>query len=119
MPHSIRYAFTATAGKPDLGNFMKKTMRDRSLKRERMHLPRNVMKAVEGLSTAKAKAIAKKLQESEKVAKSALQRTWATLLGIGPALRAVAPMSRGEWAKKLTHWKNEFISTLQHYWLGA
>ncbi|TQD88535.1 hypothetical protein C1H46_025955 [Malus baccata] len=27
-------------------------------------------------------------------------------------------MSREDWAKKLVHWKKEFISTLQHYWLG-
>lgn len=26
---------------------------------------------------------------------------------------------REDWAKKLTHWKKEFISTLQHYWLGS
>lgn len=25
---------------------------------------------------------------------------------------------REDWAKKLVHWKNEFVSTLQHYWLG-
>ena len=25
---------------------------------------------------------------------------------------------REDWAKKLVHWKHEFVSTLQHYWLG-
>lgn len=25
---------------------------------------------------------------------------------------------REDWAKKLVHWKNEFVSTLQRYWLG-
>ncbi|CAK7322793.1 unnamed protein product [Dovyalis caffra] len=74
--------------------------------------------AVEGLSSAKAKVKAKQLNESLKVEKSVLQRTWAALLGIGPALRAVASMSREDWAKKLVHWKHEFVSTLQHYWLG-
>lgn len=28
-------------------------------------------------------------------------------------------MSREDWAKKLHHWKDEFKSTLQHYWLGT
>ncbi|CAM0904012.1 unnamed protein product [Alopecurus aequalis] len=28
-------------------------------------------------------------------------------------------MSRADWAAKLKHWKEEFISTLQHYWLGT
>ncbi|GMP21677.1 hypothetical protein CsSME_00000017 [Camellia sinensis var. sinensis] len=41
------------------------------------------------------------------------------ILGIGPALRAVASMSREDWAKKLHHWKDEFKSTMQHYWLGT
>ncbi|KAF9679266.1 hypothetical protein SADUNF_Sadunf07G0122100 [Salix dunnii] len=74
--------------------------------------------AVEGLSSAKAKAKAKRLNESMKVEKTILKRTWAALLGIGPALRAVASMSREDWAKKLVHWKHEITSTLQHYWLG-
>jgi cytochrome b561 len=26
---------------------------------------------------------------------------------------------RTDWAAKLKHWKDEFISTLQHYWLGT
>ena len=26
---------------------------------------------------------------------------------------------RADWAKKLTHWKHEFVSTLKHYWLGT
>ncbi|CAM8932754.1 unnamed protein product [Rhodiola kirilowii] len=39
-------------------------------------------------------------------------------MGIGPALRAVAAMSREDWAKKLVHWKGVLVSTLQHYWLG-
>jgi len=26
---------------------------------------------------------------------------------------------REDWAKKLRHWKDEFKSTLQHYWLGT
>ncbi|GJN21543.1 hypothetical protein PR202_gb09028 [Eleusine coracana subsp. coracana] len=48
-----------------------------------------------------------------------MQKFWARLLGIGPALRAVASMSRADWAVKLKHWKDEFVSTLQHYWLGT
>jgi LETM1 and EF-hand domain-containing protein 1 len=50
---------------------------------------------------------------------SVSQRVWAAFLGIGPALRAVASMSREDWAKKLVHWKDEFVSTLKHYWLGC
>lgn len=26
---------------------------------------------------------------------------------------------REDWAKKLVHWRSEFVSTLQHYWLGC
>ncbi|CAL5214285.1 unnamed protein product [Lathyrus oleraceus] len=82
--------------------------------------PEECDQAVEGLTTAKAKAaMAKRSQESQKVVQSVLQRVRAVFLGIGPALRAVASMSREDWAKKLVHWKGEFISTLQHYWLGC
>lgn len=27
--------------------------------------------------------------------------------------------SREDWAKKIRHWKDEFKSTMQHYWLGT
>lgn len=56
--------------------------------------PEECDQAVEGLSTAKAKAKAKRLQEPQKVAQTILKRMWAVILGIGPALRAVASMSR-------------------------
>lgn len=26
---------------------------------------------------------------------------------------------REDWSKKLAHWKAEFLSTMQHYWLGT
>lgn len=72
--------------------------------------------AVEGLTTAKAKA--KQLQESRKKTQSLLTKIWSSLLGIGPALRAVASMSREDWARKLHQWKDDFIGALQHYWIG-
>ncbi|KAK9098219.1 hypothetical protein Syun_025264 [Stephania yunnanensis] len=80
--------------------------------------PEDCDQAVEGLSSVKAKAKAKQLQESLKSEKSMLRRVWARILGIGPALRAVAAMSREDWAKKLRHWKDEFVATMKHYWLG-
>ncbi|KAG2410372.1 Integrin-linked protein [Vigna angularis] len=56
--------------------------------------PEECDQAVEGLTTAKAKAMAKRSQESPKEVQSVLRRVWTALLGIGPALRAVASMSR-------------------------
>ncbi|KAA8532162.1 hypothetical protein F0562_006696 [Nyssa sinensis] len=117
MSQSLRHASTATAGQPDLGSDNEEN-EELVAKRRKEASPEECDQAVEGLSTAKAKAKAKRSQESDKFAKSVFQRVWATLLGIGPALRAVASMSREDWAKKLIHWKNEFVSTLQHYWLG-
>jgi len=55
--------------------------------------PEECDQAVVGLSTAKAK-VKSKLQASEKGAKTVLHRIYTILLGIGPALRAVASMSR-------------------------
>lgn len=113
-PYSVRFASTATAKQPNLESDDEELI----AKKKSEASPEECDQAVVGLSTAKAKAKAKRLQESQKVAKSVIQRVWATLLEIGPALRAVASMSREDWAKKLAHWKHEFTSTLQHYWLG-
>ncbi|KAF9612677.1 hypothetical protein IFM89_003152 [Coptis chinensis] len=81
--------------------------------------PEDCDQAVEGLSSAKAKAKAKQMLDSQKAAKTIMQRTWAIVLGFGPALRAVAGMSRADWGVKLRHWKTEFVETLKHYWLGT
>lgn len=90
---SIRTASTAMAGQPDLGSD-DEDKEGLVAKKRKEASPEDCDEAVEGLSTAKAKATAKQLQESKKGAKFVLQKVWATLLGIGPALRAVASMSR-------------------------
>lgn len=95
-PCSVRYASTATAKQPNLESDDEELI----TKKKSEASPEECDQAVVGLSTAKAKVKAKRLQESQKVAKSVIQRVWATLLGIGPALRAVASMSREDWAKK-------------------
>ncbi|KAM7278209.1 hypothetical protein ACFE04_005343 [Oxalis oulophora] len=118
LSHLIRNASTATAKLPEMGN-EDEDNDDLVAKKRKEASAEECDQAVEGLSTAKAKLKNKKLQESQKEAKSILQRVWTTLLGIGPALRVVASMSREDWAKKLVHWKHEFVSTLQHYWLGC
>ncbi|GAB2277146.1 hypothetical protein Dimus_011853 [Dionaea muscipula] len=112
----VRYASIAAAGQPELPSSNEKN-EQKVAGQGKETSPEECDQAVEGLSTVKAKARAKQLNESQK--KSILQRLWATLLGIGPALRAVALMSREDWAKKLHHWKDEFKSMLQHYWLGT
>lgn len=93
MSQSIRYK-SATAGQRDLGNEDDQDNDEMVAKKRKEASPEECDQAVEGLSSAKAKAKAKKLLESQKAAKSVLQRIWATILGIGPALRAVASMSR-------------------------
>ncbi|KZV34804.1 hypothetical protein F511_00706 [Dorcoceras hygrometricum] len=117
MSQSTRYASTATANKPDMGSDNEDNEEMSDEKRKEAS-PEECDQAVVGLSTTKAKAKAKKLPESHNIVKSVLGKLWAKFLGIGPAIGAVASMSREDWAKKLVHWKNEFVSTLQHYWLG-
>ncbi|KAH6786593.1 LETM1-like protein [Perilla frutescens var. hirtella] len=112
------YASTATARKPDPGRDDEDN-EEMATQKKKEASPEECDQAVVGLSTAKAKAKAKKLQESKSTDKTILKKLWATFLGIGPALRAVASMSREDWAKKLVHWRSEFVSTLQHYWLGS
>lgn len=118
MTISVRNSSTATVKKPELGTDDENND-ELAKKKKKQASAEECDQAVEGLSTAKAKAKAKQLEESKRIAKSILKRVWSTFLGIGPALRAVASMSREDWAKKLVHWKHEFISTLQHYWLGC
>ena len=56
--------------------------------------PEECDEAVEDLTMAKAKAKSKQLQDSQISIKAVVKKIWAVLLGIGPALRAVASMSR-------------------------
>lgn len=65
---------------------------EKAVKPKKEASPEECDEAVEGLSTAKAKA--KLLQESKRDTRSVLEKIWAFFLGIGPALRAVASMSR-------------------------
>ncbi|XWS57228.1 hypothetical protein CRYUN_Cryun09bG0156000 [Craigia yunnanensis] len=109
---------TATSGKAELG-CSNDGNEQKSPKKVKEASPEECDQAVEGLSTVKAKAKAKQVQDSPKSAESLIKKIWAMILGIGPALRAVASMSREDWAKKLRDWKDEFKSTMQHYWLGT
>ncbi|KAF3451078.1 hypothetical protein FNV43_RR07167 [Rhamnella rubrinervis] len=120
MSHSTRNSSTAAAAakQQELGGSDNEDNEELVTNKRKEASPEECDQAVEGLTTAKAKAKAKKLQDSHKAVNSVLQRVWSTFLGIGPALRAVASMSKEDWAKKLVHWKEEFVSTLQHYWLG-
>ncbi|CAN6276171.1 unnamed protein product [Urochloa humidicola] len=108
------------SGQPQVNIKGKQSVDEKQEQQKKEASPEECDQAVEGLSTAKAKAKAKaKLEEVQKNDQSTIQKLWAKLLGIGPALRLIASMSRADWAAKLRHWKDEFISTLQHYWLGT
>ncbi|KAK6915793.1 LETM1-like, ribosome-binding domain [Dillenia turbinata] len=117
--YSSSSSAATAAGRPQLGVGVGGPAEDQVPKQIQEASPDQCDQAVEGLTTVKAKAKAKQLQESQKCAKSIISRLWAMLLGIGPAFRAIASMSREDWANKLRHWKDEFKSTLQHYWLGT
>ncbi|KAJ6726808.1 LEUCINE ZIPPER-EF-HAND CONTAINING TRANSMEMBRANE PROTEIN [Salix purpurea] len=108
----------ATAGQPEYGHGNDRNQQQ-AAKQAKKASPEECDEAVEDLTEVKAKAKAKQVRESQKSSKTVMQKIWAKLLGVGPALRAIASMSREDWAKKLHHWKDEFKSTMQHYWLGA
>lgn len=90
MSISFRNATTAAAKKPEDED----KKEDGVATNRKEASPEECDQAVVSLSSLKAKAKAKRLQESKKVARSIAQRTWAFVLRIGPALRAVASMSR-------------------------
>ncbi|KAH1127450.1 hypothetical protein GYH30_016161 [Glycine max] len=81
--------------------------------------PQKCDEAVEGLSSIKAKAKAKKMQEPQKSADSIIKKLWVKILGIGLAFRTIMSMSRDDRAKKFRHWWDEFKYTLQHYYFGT
>lgn len=89
----IHTASAATAGRPEMHG-EKEPNEDLAEKQIKEASPEECDQAVEGLSTAKAKAKAKQMQDSSKTAQSLIHKFWAKLLGIGPALKAVASMSR-------------------------
>lgn len=93
LSQSLRSLSIAAAKQPELGSDDEESDEMVAKKRKEAS-PEECDQAVEGLSTAKAKAKAKRLQESQKVSQTILNRIWAVILGIGPALRAVASMSR-------------------------
>ncbi|KAI9387498.1 hypothetical protein POPTR_010G178400v4 [Populus trichocarpa] len=115
---SVSYASTATAGQPEYGRGSDRN-EQLDAKQAKEASPEECDEAVEDLTEVKAKAKAKQAHESQKSTKTVMQKVWAKLLGIGPALRAVAAMSREDWAKKIRYWKDELKSTMQHYWLGT
>lgn len=87
----VHTASTATAKQLEIGS--EEHDEDQKKKENKEASPEECDQAVEGLSTAKAKAKAKQMQESQKNYQF-IHKFWAKLLGIGPALRAVASMSR-------------------------
>lgn len=93
LTSSVRAASTAAARQPEMddGNEVNE---DQEQKHRKEASAEECDQVVEGLSTAKAKAKAKQLQESQRTAQTIINKFWAKLLGVGPALRAVASMSR-------------------------
>ncbi|XP_061368540.1 uncharacterized protein LOC133311501 [Gastrolobium bilobum] len=118
MSQCTRYISMSAADQSGLGSSNEGNEKS-ATKQKKEASPEECDEAVEGLSSVKAKAKAKQLQEPPKSAESILKRLWAQILGIGPAFRAIMSMSRDDWAKKISHWKDEFKSTLQHYWFGT
>ncbi|KAI4342834.1 hypothetical protein MLD38_027405 [Melastoma candidum] len=91
--HAIRNASMAAAKKHEMGSDDEEH-EPVVAGRKKEASPEDCDQAVAGLSSAKAKAKAKQVQDSSKAAPTILRRVWATILGIGPALRVVASMSR-------------------------
>ncbi|CAK9866173.1 unnamed protein product [Sphagnum jensenii] len=105
-------AATAVAYDEDEDEKMKKTK-----EKEKDVSPEDCDEAVEGLSSAKAKA--RQAQEPSKKSDGWLIKIRNVFFGIGPALRAIAAMSRQDWANKISGWRKAFWVELQHYWAGT
>ncbi|MBA0713883.1 hypothetical protein Golax_012886, partial [Gossypium laxum] len=97
MSYSVRLASTATVKQSEPG-INDERNGELSTKKRNEESAEECHQAVEGLSTAKAKAKTKRLQDSKKGAKSVCKEE--------------------DWDKKIARWKHEIRSTFQHYWLG-
>lgn len=116
ISQSTNTSSTATASQPATDS-RKDHNGEQTLKHKKKEAsPEECDQAVEGLSTVKAKA--KQAQESRRKDETIVRKFWSLLMGIGPALRAVASMSREDWARKLQQWKDDFKGAIQHYWIG-
>lgn len=93
LAHSIHTASTAKVRPPEKSN-EEEPGKDQDQKHLKDASPEECDQAVVGLSSAKAKAKAKQIHDSPKASQSFIQMFWAKVLGIGPAFRAVASMSR-------------------------
>ncbi|KAL0432866.1 UNVERIFIED_CONTAM: Mitochondrial proton/calcium exchanger protein [Sesamum latifolium] len=123
MSQPRRYASTATAKQPDTGS--DDDNEEIAAAKRKEASPEECDQAVVGLSTAKAKAKAKQLQESQSFyayfeeTLGHISRYWPSSKSCSFHEQVRISLSVEDWAKKLRHWKNEFVSTLQHYWLGS
>ncbi|CAD6250376.1 unnamed protein product [Miscanthus lutarioriparius] len=110
---SVRASSTATAGQPKLDIDDEQSEDQKQNRKKKRHPREECDQAVEGLSTAKAKAKAKQVQESRRLANQLCRNS-------GQGFWVLALLCElADWAAKLRHWKDEFVSTLQHYWLGT
>ncbi|URD76642.1 LETM1-like protein [Musa troglodytarum] len=90
---SVRAASTATASQPVMPS-EEEPDKDQTQKQFKEASPEECDQAVEGLSTTITKEKAKQMQDSSKTAQLFIHKFWAKRLGVGPALRAVASLSR-------------------------
>lgn len=91
----VRTASTSTAAARQLQSDSESNEEQKQKQAKKEASPEECDQAVEGLSTAKAKAKAKvQEKEAQKQVQSVVQKFWSVILGIGPALKAVASMSR-------------------------
>lgn len=93
MSRCARCISTSSGDQPGLGSSSGGNEQS-ATKQKKEASPEECDEAVEDLSTVKAKAKAKQLQEPHKSAESIVKRLWAKILGIGPAFRTILSMSR-------------------------
>uniref|UniRef100_A0A452Z1V8 Mitochondrial proton/calcium exchanger protein n=1 Tax=Aegilops tauschii subsp. strangulata TaxID=200361 RepID=A0A452Z1V8_AEGTS len=91
---SVRKASTATAGQPKLD--IEEQGDENQNKRKKEASPEECDQAVEGLSTAKAKAKAKQVQDSLKADQSIVKKFWARLLDVRISSRLLVKLAGGK-----------------------
>ncbi|KAM0925969.1 hypothetical protein ACQ4PT_003837 [Festuca glaucescens] len=116
MWQTIRFASTNAARRPEFDSGSEHED-DQERHQEKEAIMEDCVDSTVDLGHDKAKSEVKNQEQS-----SMKQRFWGSVPGIGPAMQAVtteAPLVlSADWSLNFSGKKDEFFSTLQHYWLG-
>ncbi|XP_047056379.1 mitochondrial proton/calcium exchanger protein-like [Lolium rigidum] len=109
---TIRFASTNAARRPEFDSGSEHED-EQERHQEKEAIMEDCVESTVDLGHDKAKSEVKNQEQS-----SMKQIFWGSVPGIGLAMQAVTTVISADWSLNFSDKKDEFFSTLQHYWLG-